>query len=230
MRQFAISDIHGCAVTLQALVEKKIGLRPQDELYLLGDYVDRGPNSKGVFDYIFQLQAAGYQVHCLRGNHEDLMLDAIFGGDDMELWRMNGGDTTMESFGAWFDIRKIPGRYWTFIESLPYYVELDGFFLVHAGLNFLEKNPLEDEHAMTWIRDWYQDLDWEWLGDRILIHGHTPQSRKSIESWPLRKLILPVLNIDAGCFYLGEMCAYNLTGDQLLFQQNLDMDLEEIAY
>ena len=225
MRKFAISDIHGCALTFQTMVEQQLQLNRRDELYLLGDYVDRGPNSKGVLDYIFQLKEAGYQLHCLRGNHEDLMLDATFGPEEMELWRINGGDTTMESFGAWFDITKIPGRYWKFMDSLPYYLEIEGFFLVHAGLNFEATEPLKDEHSMIWIRNWYEDLDRDWLGDRILIHGHTPRPRKTIEAWSMHKAELPVLNIDAGCFYYGQLCAYNLTEDHLLFQQNVDEEV-----
>ncbi|MEM7660055.1 MAG: metallophosphoesterase, partial [Bacteroidota bacterium] len=197
------------------MVEQELRLDRRDELYLLGDYVDRGPNSKGVFDYIFQLQASGYQVHCLRGNHEDLMLDAISGPEEMDLWRINGGDTTMASFDAWFDIQVIPDRYWTFMESLPYYREIEGFFLVHAGLNFEADDPLKDVHSMSWIRNWYEDLDREWLGDRILIHGHTPRTRNQIVAWSMHKEELPILNIDAGCFFYGEMCAYNLTEDRL---------------
>ena len=69
MHRFAISDIHGCAKTFEALLDR-IALSTQGELYLLGDYLDRGPDSKGVLDLIFRLQREGYAVHCLRGNHE----------------------------------------------------------------------------------------------------------------------------------------------------------------
>jgi serine/threonine protein phosphatase 1 len=224
MRKYAISDIHGCAMTFQAMVEQQLKLTRRDELFLLGDYIDRGPNSKGTLDYIIQLQEAGYQVHCLRGNHEDLMLDSIFGEEEMDLWRINGGDATMASFGAWFDETKIPGRYWTFLESMPYFLEIEGFFLVHAGLNFEAKDPLEDEHSMIWIRDWYEDLDHEWLGDRLLIHGHTPRQQRMIEVQHQLRKKLPVLNIDAGCVYHGQLCAYDMTEDRLFFQENIDTD------
>ena len=75
MRKIAISDIHGCLKTFKLMVEEQIVLSQKDELYLLGDFVDRGPNSKGVLDYIMSLQEAGYQLHCLRGNHEDMMVN-----------------------------------------------------------------------------------------------------------------------------------------------------------
>ena len=232
MRQIAISDIHGCAITLQALVEKRLNLTRRDELYLLGDYIDRGPNSKSVFDYIFRLQAAGYQVHCLRGNHEQMMVDAKVGlVIDMDNWRANGGTVTLESFGSLYDLKRIPKRYWEFCESLPYYFELESHILVHAGFNFEHPDgPLADEDAMIWIRNWYRDLDRDWLGDRIIIHGHTPRNRREIETWPMVKHDIPILNIDCGCFFTGYMCAYDMTNDRLFFQKNLDMSIEEYWY
>jgi len=71
MRQIAISDIHGCARTFQALLDK-IQLSTNDQLYLLGDYIDRGPDSKGVIDTILGLINAGYRVQTLMGNHEKM--------------------------------------------------------------------------------------------------------------------------------------------------------------
>lgn len=232
MRQLAISDIHGCAITFKALVEKTLSLTRKDELYLLGDYIDRGPNSQQVFDYIFKLQEAGYQVHCLRGNHEEMMLDARNGdADDIDHWKSNGGSETLSSFGILYDLQLIPSVYWEFCESLPYYVELDGHFLVHAGLNFQDPDgPLADEESMLWIRNWYPDLDRDWLGDRIMVHGHTPRNRRQIEAWPMIKEDIPVLNIDCGCFFTGEMCAYDMSNDRLYFQKNLDMSSEEYWY
>ena len=69
MNKFAISDIHGCAKNFKALLDR-ISLSLGDELYLLGDYIDRGPDSKGVIDHVWQLQKTGHTVHCLCGNHE----------------------------------------------------------------------------------------------------------------------------------------------------------------
>ncbi|MEM7367387.1 MAG: metallophosphoesterase family protein [Bacteroidota bacterium] len=232
MRKIAISDIHGCAITFKALVEDRLQLTKTDELFLLGDYVDRGPNSKGVFDYIFQLQNDGYTVRCLRGNHENMMLDARSGSPaDFDHWRDNGGDSTLASFGILFDLNKIPEKYWQFCETLPYYFELDQHLLVHAGFNFLHpRGPLKDEDSMVWIRNWYEDLDREWLGNRIIIHGHTPRNRRQIEAWPMTQSEIPILNIDCGCFFTGQMCAYDMSNDRLYFQENLDMSTEEYWY
>jgi predicted MPP superfamily phosphohydrolase len=76
-RRFAIGDIHGCNLTLQALVKEQLQLTKQDQLFLLGDYVNRGPDSMGVLNFIMGLQAEGYQVFALRGNHEQMLLDKI---------------------------------------------------------------------------------------------------------------------------------------------------------
>ena len=98
MRKIAVSDIHGCLKTFKALVEEQVVLNPQDELYLLGDFIDRGPDSKGVLDYVMQLDEAGYQVHCLRGNHEDMMLQAVRDREDIGMWLFNGGQQALDSF------------------------------------------------------------------------------------------------------------------------------------
>ena len=76
MSKYAISDIHGCIATFKTLLDK-IKFSKEDELYLLGDYIDRGPDSKGVIDHIWYLQKSGYQVHCLRGNHENMLLQEV---------------------------------------------------------------------------------------------------------------------------------------------------------
>jgi len=80
MRQFAIADIHGHLKTFKALL-REINFTVFDELFLLGDFIDRGPDSKGVIDYIEELKQTGYTVYCLRGNHEQLCLDAAPGND-----------------------------------------------------------------------------------------------------------------------------------------------------
>ena len=74
MRRIVVGDIHGCSQTFRSLAEEEIRLAGNDILYLLGDYVDRGPDSKGVLDYIMDLMQGGYDVRPLRGNHEEDLL------------------------------------------------------------------------------------------------------------------------------------------------------------
>ena len=234
MRQIAISDIHGCSATFRALLWDKIQLTKADTLYLLGDYVDRGPNSKGVLDFIFELKKRGYQVQCLRGNHEQMMLDAYRNPMRFDLWYRNGGNTALKSFGALIDVTVIEDKYWDFLESLPYYIELDDYFLVHAGLNFELVDPLQDTKSMIWIRRWYRHLrnkrTKEWLDGRIIIHGHTPTPKQDIKAMYNALDWHPVLNIDAGCFVYHDLCAYDMTNKKLYFQTNLDMDPNEPWY
>lgn len=226
MRKIAISDIHGCAQTFRVLVKEQLKLQPEDELYLLGDYVDRGPDSKGVFDYIWELQEDGFQLTCLRGNHEVMMMDALNGGNPLEMWLTNGGDATLRSFGVG-EIDHVPGIYLNFMDELDYYAEVDEFILVHAGLNFRKHNPLEIGEDMMWIRWWYDELDRNWLGDRIIIHGHTPIEMKKILRMSKRMKHLQVLDIDNGCFAtfqhdMGQLCAFDMTNRTLYFQPNVD--------
>ncbi len=228
MRKIAISDIHGCNDTFQRLLEK-LALVSGDELYLLGDYIDRGPDSKGVIDTILLLQQQGLFVQCLKGNHEQMMLDAVDGVDDeaMDLWLSNGGIATLESFTVNGKL-VMEDKYLHFLESLESYFEVEEYILVHAGLNFKVPLPLSEEISMLWIRDWYQNLDRSWLGDRIIVHGHTPMPKEDIQTQFKNLEKLPVLDIDGGCVHKGKrrgvgyLVAFDLTNRELYFQDNIE--------
>ncbi len=140
MRNIAISDIHGCCKTFKALVENHVKLTKEDHLYLLGDYIDRGPDSKGVIDYIFKLKEDGFQVTATKGNHEQMLLRAI-DGDTNQPWYQNGARMTLRSFEATHE-DNIPTEYIDFIKELKFYIELEDCFLVHAGFNFEREDPL----------------------------------------------------------------------------------------
>ncbi|TAK37358.1 MAG: serine/threonine protein phosphatase [Saprospiraceae bacterium] len=226
MRKFAISDIHGCIFSLQALLDK-IALSTSDELYLLGDYIDRGPDSKGVIDLVLSLQANGYRVYCLRGNHEQMLLESLNGWNTYFDWIDNwGGQQTMDSFEALVP-KKIPAPYWDFFNGLGYFSEVDGYILVHAGLDFSRDNPLQPNKDMLYLRNWYGQLDREWLDGRIIVHGHTPVAKQEVEDMLRNLHRLPVIDIDGGCFAKhlpgkGYLCAFDMTNRELFFQKNLD--------
>lgn len=242
MRRIAVSDIHGCAKTFRALLEEQVVLSRQDELYLLGDYVDRGPDSKGVLDYIMSLKQEGYRLRCLKGNHEEMMVKAARNANDAPLWLVNGGQQALDSFGV-NDPGLIPDRYLEFIDSLEYFIEVDEVIFVHAGLNFKGQepesgksagnflwklhNPLKDLDSMMWIRYWYNDIDWNWLRNRVIVHGHTPRSIDEI--WDMYDDLAntQVIDIDNGCFArnqpgMGQLCAFDVTNQDLYFQKNID--------
>lgn len=227
MRRFAISDIHGCLASFKNLVQYRIDLQPEDELYLLGDYIDRGEDSKGVIDFIEQLRQAGYKVHCLRGNHEDMMLSAYAGDKNaFESWYRNGGRETIASFGV-ESLWDIPESYFKFLLSCQLYFDLPDYLLVHAGFDFRAQTFEElvnDVHAMLWIRHWHSQYKPELVNNRRIVHGHTPMPHLLQQEQPPDSVIF---NIDGGCVYtsqdnLGYLCALDLDSRKLLFQQNID--------
>jgi serine/threonine protein phosphatase 1 len=221
MRQFAISDIHGCVATFKALLQQ-INFRKGDELYLLGDYIDRGPDSKGVIDHIWDLQATGHTVFCLRGNHEELLINASVDIHQRVVWAANGGTQTLQSFEV-NTYKKIPEQYTYWMSQLPFYLEVGEFILVHAGLNFKMTDPLKDKETMLWIRHWYPSLNREWLKNRIIIHGHTPLPKTEIEQMHHQLDDFPVLDIDGGCTFVernyGWLCALELGTKDLYFER-----------
>ena len=223
-RIFAIGDIHGCARTLRHLVTQVICLAPGDSLYLLGDLIDRGPDSKGVLDFIFQLAAAGFNVTSVRGNHEEMCLRAPYNQSAMDMWTANGGLATLESFKA-DGPGDIPNHYLHHLHTLPYYVLLDDFVIVHAGLNFeltAPFDPFDDTGAMLWTRS--DVVDRQRIGGRRLVCGHTMVSRQRLEA----SLFSDKIMLDNGCVTarwpdMGYLAALELNSMQLPFQKNIDL-------
>ena len=224
MRKIVISDIHGCLNSFKALLYK-IVYSKRDELYLLGDFIDRGPDSKGVIDYIWKLQIEGHFVKCLRGNHEQMLLDSFNDPYDLKMWQSHGGMETLRSFGVQ-SVDDIHEDYLRWFDSLSYFVEVDDYILVHAGLNFDLPNPFDGVNSMIWIRNWYDKIKKDWLGNRIIVHGHTPTS-SSIMRENLSKIEeKATMIIDGGCVYdtkeLGYLFAFDLDKKQLYAQRSLD--------
>lgn len=224
MRKFAITDIHGHAATFKALLEK-IEFSDSDVLYLLGDYVDRGPDSKGVIDTIVDMRRQGHTIYCLLGNHEETMIKSLKDPELLENWLFYGGENTLRSFGI-SDLKQVPLPYWMFIKSLDLYKVVGNKILVHAGLNFKVDDPFQDAESILWIRDWYNDIDYDWLGKHIIIHGHTPVPQDVIQSQLSNLETQRVINIDNGCFMdskpgMSHLCALNMDTMELTFQSNI---------
>ncbi len=223
-RAIALSDIHGCNRTLLAMLDL-LAVSKADTLYFLGDYVDRGPDSKGVIDTIWRMQSEGYQVHCLMGNHEAMTVK------DYDEARLTGradlGDAHLLSSFFARSILEVPVEYLNWMRNLPRFAEIPGYILVHAGLNFNEQDPFSNQDSLIWIRDWYNDLNREWLEDRLIVHGHTPISVEAVKTMFKRHAELPVQDIDSGAvFYTsniyGKLCAFDLTNRALVFQPNVE--------
>jgi serine/threonine protein phosphatase 1 len=224
MRKFAISDIHGCLLSFEALLDK-IAFSSTDELYLLGDYIDRGPNSKGVLDLIFNLKSEGYQVRCLMGNHDYFLAKPE--QFDLKTWKNDwGGFETLSSFNT-RSISGIGQEYFDFIGQLPFVMEVEQYILVHAGLPFWQENPLSQSDYMLVARYWHAEIDKNWLAGRIIVHGHTPVAQQEIINMLARLPESGYIDIDNGCFTKnqpgkGNLCAFDLTNYQLSFQPCLD--------
>lgn len=229
MSRYAITDIHGCAKTFKKMLAE-LNFSSKDKLYLLGDYIDRGPDSKGVLDHIMELQASGHQVYCLKGNHEEKILLSRHDINQSRNWLMWGGKETLESFGV-DKINDIDNKYLEWMEALPNIIELPDYILVHAGLNFLIPAPMTDQYAMRWIRDWYQDINLTWLDERIILHGHTPRSEEDILE-QLANLLdednerAQYLDLDNGCVFKKEgknqLCAFNMDTKEIYFLENAE--------
>lgn len=148
-RLIAIGDIHGCADALEGLL-RLIQPGAGDRLILLGDYVDRGPDSRGVIERILQLQRAA-DVIAIMGNHEEMMLSVMDRKSPLSWWFMYGGRETMESYGADQDFSAIPDEHLAFLRELrPYHEEREHFF-VHA--NYVASEPLDEQppEALRWL-------------------------------------------------------------------------------
>jgi len=217
-RQFAIGDIHGCFDSLKELIENKIQLRKNDKLIFLGDYIDRGSNSKEVIDYIIELQENDYDVVTLLGNHESMLVDAYNNEGALSKWIQNGGSETLKSFEI-NSLKDLDSKYLNFFNSLKLYFELDEYLFVHAGFNDELENPFVDKYSMLWkSRDRYFN---PLLTNRIIIHGHSPVSIETCEEQI--KNNSKVINIDAGCVYsstdLGKLVALEINSRTILFAE-----------
>src|SRR5262245_40909574 len=128
-RTIAIGDIHGCSAALRALVQ---AIRPaaDDTLVPLGDYVDRGPDSRGVIDFILELEKQ-CQIVPLLGNHELMLLDAVQNPHVLAPWLECGGDTTVRSYDG--RLGNMPPEHLEFIRRCRWYFEVPTHFFVHAN-------------------------------------------------------------------------------------------------
>jgi serine/threonine protein phosphatase 1 len=219
MRQIAVGDIHGCAKTFRKLIWDELQLTSNDHLILLGDIIDRGPDSKGVIDEILNIKNRGFRVQILQGNHEEMMINASQSNESNDYWLRNGGQETLDSFGV-KHVSEIPTSYLDFIRFTELYIETADTIFVHAGLNFNKSDPFSDYDSMKWIRK--MEIDPSKIGNRAIVHGHVPA--------PL-PLLLKVrkfnINIDAGCVYkdypgLGNLLAYDVTNKKFYAVPNCE--------
>jgi len=232
--RYAIGDIHGCYRTLVKLIEENLKVQKDDELYFVGDYIDRGPESRQVVDYLIERIEQGYQFHLVRGNHEEMLIDAWVNQtpDPFMLWMLNGAEDTLLSYGIdsqrYMDeasLNHLPEEHIDFFRKLPYYIELEDYIIVHAGINFKVEEPFKDTRSMIWCRDCKND--WKQSGNRVVVAGHTPTPLAKIRK-RIKKNHPKLLNIDAGCVYssyqdMGNLAALDLDNLEIYWEENIDL-------
>ena len=171
---YAIGDSHGCRDQLARLIElcEKDAGGQRSVFVLLGDYIDRGPDSRGVIDFLINLQKwSPDEVICLRGNHEDLFLAALDGEDAEMNWLANGGDATLRSYRASRAL-DLPTSHIDWIHSLPLFHDDGKRFFVHAGVH--PERPLKQQRTrdLLWIREPFLSSDKD-FGRLMSMHAHS---------------------------------------------------------
>lgn len=205
--EVAIGDIHGRFDKFQELLDllnAKYDTTPK-MLVMLGDYVDRGPQSAQVVEYLRDMSREP-AVKCIKGNHEDLMIQAVLEKYNQGLWDINGGHATIDSYELMYgaDYRKTMEEDAAWLKALPTIIQTEHRIYVHAGLNPRRRDLSDqrDEEVM-WIRDPWLQSDYDW--GKHVVHGHTHTwGRKKIgevEQLPNRT------NLDTGAFYTGVLSA-----------------------
>jgi len=214
----AIGDIHGCSVSLKALWNK-LELYSDSTFIFIGDYIDRGPDSKGVVDFLLKAKKERNCVF-LRGNHEQMLLDSLKSKRDYN-WLLNGGDTTLDSYNA-DGAEQIPEVHLEFYRNTNLYFESDDYFFVHAGVppfQSIKESIKSDEYHdfFLWGRDHIDSFETPW--EKTVVFGHTPRPH------PIQKK--KMIGIDTGCVYeklgYGKLTAVILPEQKFIQQTSLDI-------
>lgn len=205
-RLIAIGDIHGCRVALETLLEA-IAPEKDDVLVMLGDFVDRGPDSKGVVDSLIQLRKKTQLVGLL-GNHEEMMLEVIRDRQPHHNWLRYGGVETLESYGFDGDLNFLPPDHQKFFDSLGDYFVMGDHFFTHAAYDPV--TPLE--HQTSDMLRWYsltEGLPAPHQSGKVAIVGHT--ANRNGEILDIGHLIC----IDTYCYGGGWLTAMDVRSRQI---------------
>lgn len=223
---WAIGDVHGRLDLLEALIDGVLADaasqgRKETEVVFLGDYIDRGPESRGVLQYLIGLRdRGGLHWRFLKGNHEEAMLrflaDPAFGQD----WCTYGGGATLRSYGlkepqirhraeAWKAIsqdldHKLTAAEKSFLEGLELSVSSGDYFFAHAGARPGEPLDRQTERDLMWIRNSFLDSDHVFA--KVVVHGHTPTPTIHCDH---RRI-----GIDTRAYESGVLSALRLEGDR----------------
>lgn len=217
-RTIAIGDIHGCSTALQALIAA-LDPQPADQVVTLGDYLNRGPDSRGVLEQLLAL-AGRCRLVPLLGNHEEMLFAALESASASSALLSFGGDRTLRSYGEGAELSDIPPRHLEFLRNCRRYHETESHLFVHA--NYWPNLPFDQQPATA--------LLWEPLDpDRAAPHysgkpvvlGHTPQEDGQV-------LNLGFLQcIDTNCCDGGWLTALEVTSGHC-WQANQQGEVREV--
>lgn len=208
-RLYAVGDIHGCLGHLENLM-REVPIAREDTVVFIGDYIDRGPDSRGVVDYVLDFRRHHPQTVCLMGNHEDMLLDFLEkrGEYGPGVFLYNGGGATLGSYGLspHHPSPSLPPEHLQFFRTLKLTHEQGGFLFVHGGLK--PEVPLEkqEKHDLLWIRDEF--FGWEHELGLTVVFGHTPMVRIFLNPpWSI--------GIDTGAVYGGKLTCVELADGEV---------------
>jgi len=207
---FAIGDVHGCSEELRALI-RQLPLDQDATLIFLGDYVDRGPDSKGVIDTVLDLSEL-YNVIALKGNHEWLLEQFLAKPGSPTAsgnFILNGGSATLASYSTNGAEYSIPSAHREFLSGLKLFHETATHFFVHAGIpptyDFQSSIDEKTAHQFLWIRNVFLDSRVQW--PKVVVHGHTPV--------PQPELLPNRINLDTGCVFGRRLTAMDIATGQV---------------
>jgi serine/threonine protein phosphatase 1 len=204
---YAIGDVHGCATELESLLAH-LQIDRDTLVIFLGDYVDRGFDSRRVIDIVVDLKKR-CDVVALMGNHEAMFLDFLERPESVGsgLFILNGGGTTLANYAGPNGSFEVPQAHVEFLKSLKLFYETESHFFVHAGVPLKKQlrdlDPVLDRETFLWTRGPFLTTAESW--GKIVVHGHTPNAEP--ERRPNR------INVDTGCVFGGHLTAYDVVND-----------------
>lgn len=220
LRIYAIGDVHGCADRLARLLDliaEDAATAPQPErrVVFLGDYVDRGPDSRGAIELVLAPLAFPTETVALTGNHEAMMLAALErpSEETVSLWLANGAAATLASYAVddalpaarWAD--RVGERHLAFLRRLARCHRAGGYLFAHAGIRPGVPLEAQDEQDLMWIREPFLSSPDD--HGAVIVHGHTPTREPVVR--PNR------IGIDTGAVYGGKLTALVLWADRMRF-------------
>lgn len=208
MRYLAVGDIHGCFTALTTLAAL-VPFGDDDVVIALGDYVNRGPDSCAVLDWLIARKRRGNLV-ALRGNHEVMMLQAREGEEAFKRWIEYGGDSTLASYSPFGDpgrLVDVPDSHWEFLDETRAYFDTETHFFVHA--NVYPDYPLEEQPDFMLYWEGFDDPPPHESG-KVMVCGHTSQKSGlprnlghavCIDTWACGEGWLTCLDVGSGRYW-----------------------------